>query len=107
MKLYILVCVNLFVDQCIKTQEYEEEMSCVPYYSVVGSSTHAMVCTRLEIVHAVGVLSRYVSKIGNEHWTIVNIISRYMCGSISDGLCYEGIPGLDMVLDIYEFVYVY
>jgi hypothetical protein len=42
----ILVGVNLFADQCPKTQEEEEDMSHVPYASVVGSLMYAMVCTR-------------------------------------------------------------
>jgi hypothetical protein len=42
-------------------------MSHVPYASVVGSLMYAIVCTRPEIAHAVGVLSRYVSKPGKEH----------------------------------------
>ena len=38
-------------------------MSHVPYASVVGSLMYAMVCTRLDIAHAVGVLTRYMSKL--------------------------------------------
>ena len=39
--------VNLFADQCPKTQEEEEDMSHVPYASVVGSLMYAMVYSRL------------------------------------------------------------
>jgi hypothetical protein len=46
-------------------------MSDVPYATAVGSLMYAMVCTRPDIAHAVGVLSRYMSKPGNEHWTAV------------------------------------
>jgi hypothetical protein len=46
-------------------------MSHVPYASAVGSLMYAMVCTRPDIAHAVGVLSRYMSKPGKEHWTTV------------------------------------
>jgi hypothetical protein len=35
-------------------------MSHVPYASAVGSLMYAMVCTRLDIAHAVGVLSKYM-----------------------------------------------
>lgn len=31
---------------------------------------YAMICTRPDFVHAVGVLSRYMEKIRKEHWTI-------------------------------------
>jgi hypothetical protein len=37
-------------------------MSHFPYASVVGSLMYAMVCTRLDIAHAVGVLSRHQSQ---------------------------------------------
>jgi hypothetical protein len=53
-KVPILVGVKLYVDQCPKTQEEEEDMSRVPYVSVVGSLMYAMVCTRPDIAHASG-----------------------------------------------------
>ena len=94
----------LSVDQCPKTHEEEEDMSHVPYASVVGSFMYVMVCTRPDIAHAVGVLSRYMSKPGKEHWTIVKRVFRYLCGTSSYGLCYEGRPGLDRVVNIHSFV---
>jgi len=54
----IPVAIKLSAEQCPKTQEEEEDMSRDPYASVVGSLMYAMVCTRLDIAHAVGVLSR-------------------------------------------------
>ena len=71
-KVPIPVGVKLSVEQCPKTQEEKEDMSRVPYASAVGSLMYAMVCTRPFIAHAVGVLSRYMSKLGKEHWTAVN-----------------------------------
>ena len=50
----ILVGVKLSAEQCPKTQEEEEDMSCVPYASVVGSLMYAMVCTRPDIAHEIG-----------------------------------------------------
>jgi hypothetical protein len=96
--------VNLFADQCSKTHEEEEDMSRVPYASVVGSLIYAMVCTRPDIAHAVGVLSRYMSKPGKEHWTTVKRVFRYLRGTASYGLCYQGRPGLDRVVDRHGFV---
>jgi len=66
-KVPILVGVNLSVEQCPKTQEEEEDMSHVPYASAVGSLMYAMVCTRLDISRAMGVLSRFMSKPRKEH----------------------------------------
>jgi hypothetical protein len=52
---------------CPKTQEEIEYMSRVPYSSAVGSLMYAMVCTRPDIAHAVGVVSRYMNNPGKEH----------------------------------------
>ena len=71
-----------------KTQD-QEDMSRVPYASAVGSLMYAMVCTRLDIAHEVGVLSRYMSKLGKEHWTAVKRVFRYLRGTTSYGLCYQ------------------
>jgi hypothetical protein len=79
-------------------------MSHVSYASAVGNLMYAMVCTRQVIAHAIGVLSRYMSKPGKEHWTTVKRVFRYLRGTTSYGLCYQGIPGLDRVLDIHGFV---
>jgi hypothetical protein len=61
-KVSIPVGVKLFVDQCPKKQEEEDGMSCVPYACVIGSLMYEMVCTILDIAHAVGVLSKYMTK---------------------------------------------
>ena len=57
----IPVGAKLSAEQCPKTQEEEEDMSRVPYASAMGSLMYAMVYTRLEIAHAVGVLRRFMS----------------------------------------------
>jgi hypothetical protein len=106
-KVPILIGVKLSADQCPKTQEEEEDMSRVPYASVVDSLMYAMVCTRPYIAHAVGVLSKYMSKPGKEHLTIVKRVFRYLCGTASYGLCYQGRLGLDRVVDIHGFVDAY
>jgi hypothetical protein len=87
-KVPIHVCVNLFVDQCPKKKEEEEDMSHVPYASEINSFMYAMVCTRLNIAHAMGVLIRYMSKPGKEHWTTVKRVFRYLCGTASYELHY-------------------
>ena len=92
MKVPILVGVKLFAEQCPKTQEEEEDMSHVPYASAVGSLMYAMVCTRPDITHVVGVLSRFMSKPGKEHWTRVKWVFRYLHGNSDYGLCYQGRP---------------
>eukprot|EP00253_Pinus_taeda_P011518 PITA_11518 len=103
-KVPIPIGVRLSTEQCPKTQEEEEEMSHVPYASAVGILMYAMVCTRPDISHAVGVLSKFISKPGKEHWTIVKRVFKYLCGTSDYGLCYQGRSGLDKMLDIRGFV---
>ena len=79
----------------------------VPYASAVGSLMYAMVCTRPNIAHVLGVLSRCMSKPGKEHWTIVKRVFRYLCGTSDYGFFYHGRPILEKKLDIQGFVYVY
>eukprot|EP00253_Pinus_taeda_P021843 PITA_21843 len=80
-KVPIHVGVKLSVEQHPKTQEEEEDMSCAPYASAVGSLMYAMVCTRPDITHEVGVLSRFMSKLGKGHWIVVKRVFRYLRGT--------------------------
>ena len=65
-----------------KTTEEESYMAKVPYSSAVGSLMYAMVCTRLDISHAVSVVSRYMANPGKAHWHAVKWIFRYLRGTI-------------------------
>ena len=49
-------------------------MSHVPYVNVVGNLMYAMVSTRPEISHAVGVVSRFMANPGEEHWRAVKLV---------------------------------
>ena len=63
---------KLTKEMCPKTQEEIEYMSKVPYSSTIGSLMYAMVCTRPDIAHVVGVVSRYMNNLGKEHWEAIN-----------------------------------
>ena len=65
---------------------------------------YAMVCTKPDIAHAVGLLSRYMSKPGKGHWTTIKRVFKYLHGTTSYGFWYHGSPRLDIVLDIHGFV---
>jgi hypothetical protein len=106
-KVIIPIGVNLSVDKCPKTQEEEEGMSHVVYASTVGSLMYAMVCTRPDIAHAMGVLSRYMSKPGKEHWTTIKRVFKYLCGNKSYGFFYQGRPVLARVLNIHGIIDAY
>jgi hypothetical protein len=79
-------------------------MSCVLYASVVGSLMYAMVSTRPDIPHVVGVLSNYMSKPRKNHSKIVKRVFKYLHGTANYGLYYQGRPRLDKLLDIHGFV---
>jgi len=53
-------------------------MKTVPYVSFVGSFMYAMLCTRRDIYFVVGMVSRYQSNPGREHWTTVKHIIKYL-----------------------------
>ena len=63
-------------------------MALVPYASAVGSLMYAMVCTRPDIAHAVGVVSRYMANPGKEHWEAVKWLMRYLRGTSSTSHCF-------------------
>jgi hypothetical protein len=65
-------------------------MSKVPYSSEVGSLMYAMVCTRPDIAHAVGVVSRYMNNPGKEYWEAEKWILRYLRGTATHALCFGG-----------------
>ncbi|CAL1380337.1 unnamed protein product [Linum trigynum] len=81
--------------QSPSTKKEKAEMDKIPYASAVGSLMYAMVCTRPDIAHAVGVVSRFLSKLGKEHWEAVKWILRYLRGSSKMILCFgDGEPVL-------------
>ena len=81
---------KLTKEMCPKTQEEEDKMSKVPYASAVGSLMYAMVCTRPDIAHVVGVVSRYMSHLRIEHWNAVKWIVRYLRGTSNKCLHFGG-----------------
>ncbi|KAK8934286.1 hypothetical protein KSP39_PZI015019 [Platanthera zijinensis] len=80
---------QLSVDLCPKDDAERKEMRSVPYASAVGSLMYAMVCTRPDIAHAVGVVSRFMHNPGRSHWNAVKWILRYLKGTVDTGLMFE------------------
>ena len=50
----------------------------VSYASAVGSLMYVMLCTKPNIFYSVGIVSRYQSNPGREHWTAVKHILKYL-----------------------------
>jgi hypothetical protein len=60
------------------TPKERELMAKVPYASAIGSLMYAMLCTRPDIAYAVSMTSRFQSDPGQEHWTAVKCILKYL-----------------------------
>ena len=59
---------KLKLEKCPKNNFEREQMKTIPYASVVGSLMYAQVCKRPDITFAVGMLGRYQSNPGSDHW---------------------------------------
>ena len=53
-------------------------MSKISYASAIGSLMYTMLYTRPDIAHAMSVMSRYQSNPGEEHWTFMKCILKYL-----------------------------
>ena len=53
---------------CPQNDAERKEMRTIPYSSLVGSLMYAQVCTRPDIAFVVGMLGRYLSNLGSQHW---------------------------------------
>ena len=70
--------INLSKRDCSITPQERERMSRVPYASAVGSIMYAMTCTRPDVAYSLGVVSRYQSDPGENHWKVVKTILKYL-----------------------------
>ena len=65
-------------------------MAGVPYTSAIGSRMYVMLYTRPDICFDVGMVSRYQSNPGPEHWTAINHILKYLRRNKDYMLMYGG-----------------
>ena len=72
------------------TAEKKEYMKTISYASIVGSLMYVMLCTIPNICYSVGILSRYQSNPGREHWTAVKHILKYLRRTRDYMLVYHG-----------------
>lgn len=74
----VLQRMKLYVEDFPKYSTKTEDMTKVTYESAVGSLMYAMVCTRLDIVQAVGVLNKFMANPGRSHWDAMKSVFRYL-----------------------------
>ncbi|KAI9157593.1 hypothetical protein LWI28_024839 [Acer negundo] len=82
--------IKLSKEQVPKNEHEEQFISRVPYASAVGSLMYAMLCTRPDICFVVGIVSRFQSKPGPDHWTAVKHIFKYLKRTRDNMLVYSG-----------------
>lgn len=88
------------------TDTEHEYMSKVPYANAVGSLLYAMVCARPEILHAIGVVSRYMHITGKGYWQPVKWIFRYNLKNVDVGYIFERDNSLNhCIIGYVEFDY--
>ena len=66
------------LNQCPKNDFESKEMQKIPYASAVGSLMYAQVCTCPDIAYIVGMLGRYLSNPGMDHWKAAKRVMRYL-----------------------------
>jgi hypothetical protein len=71
-----------------KIEDEIEYMSRVPYSSTIGSLIYAMVCTRPNIAHTVGVVRNHMNNPSKQNWEELKWILRYFRGTSTHALCF-------------------
>jgi hypothetical protein len=84
-------------------------MSRMSYANVVRSLMYAMVSTRPDISHAIGVVSRYMENPGKEHWATMKWVLQYLISTSDYCITYNngcelvyGYVDSDFVGDLYK-----
>ncbi|XP_050379547.1 secreted RxLR effector protein 161-like [Argentina anserina] len=88
---------KLTKNQSPKSDVEKVEMESKPYAKFVGSLMYAQVCTRPDLSFAVGILSRYQSNPGHEHWVVGKKVLRYLQRTKGHMLVYKQAKELKLV----------
>ncbi|KAJ9561618.1 hypothetical protein OSB04_006778 [Centaurea solstitialis] len=83
--------------QCPNTEAEREQMKLIPYASVFGSLMYAQVCTQLDIAYVTGMLGRYQSNPGLDHWKAAKKVLCYLQGTKEYMLTYRRSNLLEVV----------
>ncbi|RVW95334.1 Retrovirus-related Pol polyprotein from transposon TNT 1-94 [Vitis vinifera] len=85
------------LDQCPKNDLEREQMKNISYTFVVGSLMYAQVYTRPDIAFSIGMLGRYQSNPGIDHWKAAKKVMRYLQGTKDYKLMYRRTSNLEVV----------
>ena len=67
--------------QCPQNELERKQMEGIPYASAVRSLMYAQTCTRPNISFAIGMLGKYQSNPGMDHWKAAKKVMRYLQGT--------------------------
>jgi len=88
---------NFSLMQCPKNDLERKQMKDIPYEYLVGSLMYAQTCTRPDISFVVGILGRYQSNPGLEHWKVAKKFLRYLQGTKNHMLTYRKFDHLEVI----------
>jgi len=74
----------------------EEQVTQAPYRNLVGALLYLSMHTRPDIVYAVSELACHCSRPGEEHWVAAKRVLRYLQGTRSRGLVFDGSKGMKL-----------
>nr|CAN75475.1 hypothetical protein VITISV_006889 [Vitis vinifera] len=83
--------------QCPKNELEKKDMERFPYASAIGSLMYAQVCTRPDIAYIVGMLGRYLSNPGMDHWKKAKRVMWYLQRTKDYMLTYRRSSHLEIV----------
>ena len=88
---------KLSLSQCPQSDIEKAQMKNIPYASALGSIMYAQVCTRPDIAFATGLLGRYQSNPGHDHWVAAKKVMRYLKRTKDYMLIYKHVQDLQLV----------
>ena len=88
---------KLSLAQCPQSDIEKAQMKNIPYASALGSIMYAQVCTRPDIAFATGLLGRYQSNPGHDHWVAAKKVMRYLKRTKDYMLIYKHVQDLQLV----------
>ena len=80
-----------------KNEFEHKKMQKIPYASAVGSLMYVQVCTRPDLAYIVGMLGRYLSNPGMDHWKAIKRVMRYLQRTKDSALMYRKSDQLEII----------
>nr|GEW76596.1 retrotransposon protein, putative, Ty1-copia subclass [Tanacetum cinerariifolium] len=92
---------KLSKSQGASTPAEKQRMQNIPYASAVGSVMYAVRCTRPDVAFAQNMTSRFQQNPGEEHWTAVKNILKYLRNTKDMFLVYGGNMERELIVSCY------